>query len=99
MGVFALLTVGVVAREVLDLGALDLGVLIFGVVLRDRVLGLGLLALTSWWNGLARRTDRGGVEGVGPGETFSRLCNLRLTPSRLPLILSLDGGGVGDRPR
>lgn len=40
VGVFALLTVGVVAREVLDLG-----VLIFGVVLRDRVLGL---ALTSW---------------------------------------------------
>lgn len=45
VGVFALLTVGVVAREVLDLGALDLGVLIFGVVLRDRVLGL---ALASW---------------------------------------------------
>lgn len=44
VGVFALLTVGVVAREGLDLDALDLGVLIFGVVLRDRVLGLVLIS-------------------------------------------------------
>jgi hypothetical protein len=48
VGVFALLTVGVVAREELVLGVLALGVLIFGVVLRDRVLGLGLLAWTAW---------------------------------------------------
>ena len=99
VGVFARVTVGVVAREVLFLGVLDLGVLIFGVVLRDRVLGLVVWALTSWWKGLARRTDRGGVEGVGAGETLRRFCSLRLTPSRLPLMLSLDGGGVGDRPR
>lgn len=70
-----------------------------GVVLRDRDCDLVLVGFgSSRWKGLARRKERGGVVGAGPGGTFSSVCSLRLTPIRLPLMPS-HGGGVGESAR